>query len=94
MKAELIYRSREDFEDGAILEIVIWRLPSPVYGCSHPFKYRLYYGRDGRREIGYDNERPKGDHRHVGAVEQGYTFESLQKLIQDFRDEVRKRRQP
>lgn len=94
MKAELIYRSREDFEDGAILEIVIWRLPSPVYGCNHPFKYRLYYGRDGRREIGYDNERPKGDHSHVGAVEQGYTFESLEKLIRDFRDEVRKRRQP
>ncbi len=93
MLAELIYRAREAFEDGAILEIVIWRLPAPVPGCSHPFKYRLYYGRGGRREIGFDNERPKGDHRHVGDREVGYTFEGLEKLINDFMDEVRKRRQ-
>jgi len=27
MKAQLIYRHRVDFDDGAILEIVVWRLP-------------------------------------------------------------------
>ena len=93
MRAELIYRTREEFEDGAILEIVIWRVPTPVPGCSHSFKCRLYYGRGGRREIGFDNERPKGDHRHVDDRELGYTFQGLEKLIQDFLDTVRKRRQ-
>ena len=93
MAAEVIYRTREDFDDGAILEIVIWRVPTPLPGCSHPFKYRLFYGRDGRRKIGFDNERPKVDHRHVGDREICYTFEGLEKLIGDFMDEVRKRRQ-
>ena len=30
MKAELLQRDRMDFDDGAILEMVIWRVPTPV----------------------------------------------------------------
>lgn len=92
MKATLIYRHRVDFEDGEILEIVVWKLPKPVDGCTHPFKYRLFYGRPGERLVGYDNERPKGDHRHQGAREQAYRFESPEKLIDDFLHEVEERR--
>jgi hypothetical protein len=33
--------------------------------CGHPFKYRLVLIVEGRRAIGFDNERGKGDHRHV-----------------------------
>ncbi|HEY5364095.1 MAG TPA: DUF6516 family protein, partial [Aestuariivirga sp.] len=44
----------------AILEMVIWLLPIPVPGCSHHYKYSLYYGKVGRCLVGYDNERPKG----------------------------------
>ena len=92
MQATLIYRHRVDFDDGAILEIIVWHLPKPIEGCSHPFKYRLYYGHPGRRMIGYDNERPKGDHRHCGDIEEAYTFESPEKLIDDFLHEVEDRR--
>ena len=92
MKATLIYRHRVDFDDGAILEIVVWRLPKPVEGCCHLFKYRLYYGHSGQRVIGYDNERPKGDHRHRGDLEEAYAFESPGKLIDDFLSEVEDRR--
>lgn len=92
MGAPLIYRHRVDFDDGAILEIVVWRLPTPVAGCSHPFKYRLFYGRPGQREIGYDNERQKGDHRHHNDIEEAYAFESPEKLIDDFLAEVTDRR--
>lgn len=91
-RATLIFRQRVDFDDGAILEIVVWRLPKPVTGCVHPFKYRLYYGRAGVREIGYDNERPKGDHRHVGGNEKSYAFESPENLIDDFLADVGNRR--
>lgn len=73
---------------------MIWRVPTPLPGCSHLFKYRLFYGRDGRWEIGFDNERPKRGHRHAGDREIGYNFEGREKLIGDFMDEVRKRRQP
>jgi hypothetical protein len=92
MKATLVYRHRIGFDDGSILEIVVWRLPKPVEGCSHPFKYRLFYGHPGRRMIGYDNERPKGDHRHRDDIEEAYVFESPEKLIDDFLHEVDDRR--
>lgn len=92
MKATLIYRHRVDFEDGELLEIVVWRLAEPVEGCTHPFKYRLFYGRPGERLLGYDNERPKGDHRHLGKREQAYRFVSPEKLIDDFLREVEDRR--
>jgi hypothetical protein len=92
MKATLVYRHRVDFDDGAILEIVVWRLAKPVDGCGHLFKYRLFYGRSGERLIGYDNERPKGDHRHDGDLEEAYSFESPEKLIDDFLREVEEMR--
>lgn len=86
--AILLYRQRLDFDDGGILEIVVWRLPVPVAGCSHPFKYRLFYGYPGQRLVGYDNERPKGDHRHWSGKEAHYAFESPEKLIDDFLRDV------
>jgi len=32
-------------------------------------KYSLFYGRSGVREVGYDNECGKGDHRHFKGGE-------------------------
>jgi hypothetical protein len=88
VKADLLQRERFDFEDGAILEMVIWQVPEPVEGCQHPYKYRLFYGRAGRRWVGYDNERPKGDHRHVGKREESYVFTDVETLIRDFLADV------
>jgi hypothetical protein len=34
----------------------------------------LFYGRPGLREVGNDNERGKGDHRHFQGTETPYTF--------------------
>jgi hypothetical protein len=42
----------------------------PAPPGSHSFKYRLFYGVPGQRLIGYDNERGKGDHRHVDDREE------------------------
>jgi Family of unknown function (DUF6516) len=88
VKADLLQRERFDFDDGAILEMVIWRVPTPVAGCRHPYKYRLFYGRAGKRWVSYDNERPKGDHRHVGNREQSYVFTDVETLIRDFLADV------
>ncbi|MFN3461076.1 MAG: DUF6516 family protein [Oceanibaculum sp.] len=88
MAAELVIRERVIFEDGAILEIKVWRLPAPVPASSHELKYSLFYGRPGERLIGYDNERGKGDHRHYGAREEAYRFVSIEKLLADFRADV------
>jgi hypothetical protein len=92
MKAVLLLRSKEVLADGSILEMVLWRLPQPVAGSRHLYKYRLYYGRAGVRIAGYDNERPKGDHRHLDGKESPYLFTSVDQLVSDFLAEVRARR--
>jgi hypothetical protein len=94
MKARLLLASKDVLSDGAIVEMVIWEVPRPVPGSSHRYKYRLYYGRNGRRIVAYDNERNKGDHRHIDGVEQPYAFTTLDALLADFRLEVRARRKP
>jgi hypothetical protein len=88
MKAELLYEQRVDFEDGAILEIVLWHVPSSVPPSAHRLKYSLFYGRPGFREVGYDNERGKGDHRHFQGTEAAYPFTSVERLIADFWSDV------
>lgn len=70
---------------GRIIEVVIWHLSEPLPGSSHPYKYRLYYGNpDGDCIVRYDNERGKGDHRHLANTEEPYLFSTLHKLIEDF----------
>lgn len=92
MKAELLQRRKSVLSDGAILELVIWRVSEPVEGSVHLYKYRLFYGREGRRIVGFDNERLKGDHRHLDGVETPYTFSTVEDLVRDFLTEVEKRR--
>jgi hypothetical protein len=74
--------------DGSVVEIVVWQVPEPVHPSTHSYKYRLYYGKDGLCRVRYDNERGKGDHKHVGEVEEDYSFQSLEKLLADFRHDV------
>ena len=88
MSAELLFRQRIDYDDGAIAELVIWRVPSPVPPSAHGLKYSLFYGRPGVREVGYDNERGKGDHRHVKGAETSYEFTSAEQLMVDFWSDV------
>ena len=88
MKAELITRFRDIAEDGTGLEMVVWRVPDPVPPSEHRFKYRLVYVVAGRRVVGFDNERGKGDHKHVGDEERPYAFAGVDRLIDDFIQEV------
>jgi len=90
--AELIFEDKQVLEDGSIIEMRIWRVPLPVPPSAHSFKYSLFYGRPGELTVLFDNERGKGDHRHIGAVEGAYRFESPEKLIEDFKAAVREAR--
>jgi len=92
-EAILILRRKARYDDGAIREMVIWELPEPVLGSLHSYKYRFFYGKDGKRIVGYDNERGKGDHKHINGVEFPYTFAGIRQLISDFRDDIQQVRQ-
>lgn len=71
-----------------IQEMIIWEVPTPVEGSNHYYKYRLFYGLPGKRIVGYDNERPKDDHRHYELLEEDYTFSTVEQLITDFLTDV------
>lgn len=76
------------FKDRTILQMRVLRAPVPVVGSWSPFKYALLFGRSGERIVLYDNERGKGDHRHLGGREEPYVFISLDRLIDDFNADV------
>jgi len=92
MKAELLMDKKVVDPDGAITEMVAWKVPTPVPPTTHGFKYRLVYVRNGKRIVGFDNERGKGDHMHLGGLQCPYGFTSVAQLIEDFIAEVEKRK--
>lgn len=88
MNARLIYRIREAYGNG-VIEAVIWEVPEPVHPSEHLVKYRLAYVVDGKRVVGYDNERGKGDHRHVRNAEYRYRFRDVTTLLDDFLKDIK-----
>ncbi len=92
MKVRAVVRRKEVRTDGSIVEIVIWQLAEALAPCEHRYKYRLAYVEHGRCVVRYDNERGKGDHRHIDGVENGYRFVSLAQLLADFRNDVENRK--
>lgn len=90
--ARLILDEKKIYRDGAILQMRLWAVPSPVRGSTHGMKYSLFYGRPGVRIVAYDNEAGKGDHVHRDGVETAYVFVSVERLVADFLAEVAARR--
>ena len=58
--------------------------------CVVPFrfKYRLALVADSVCVLRYDNEAGKGDHRHIGRVEELYKFVDPETLLVDFWNDV------
>ena len=83
-KATLVLNRKETFDDGTIVQIVVWTLPVPLKGSLHRYKYRLYFGKDGNCLVRYDNEHGKGDHRHVVGREEPYRFKEVETLLDNF----------
>jgi hypothetical protein len=88
MKAELLIRERVVYPDGCVAEMVVWRVPRPIAPSTHGFKYRFAYVVAGKRVLGYDNERGKGDHRHFRGRESPFVFASIDEVLAQFVAEV------
>ena len=89
MKAVLLVHTKEVRDDGSIVEVVVWELAQPLPPSVHRYKYRLFYGSPGVDRVRYDNERGKGDHRHVGGRESPYLFSSIARLLDDFERDIK-----
>jgi Family of unknown function (DUF6516) len=90
MNAQLIESRKLTLDDGATIQIRVWRLPGATAERPHGLKYSLFYGRPGERIIGYDNEAGKGDHRHYRGRQENYRFTTYEQLIRDFSRDVKK----
>jgi hypothetical protein len=88
MKAEELFRRRIVYSESSFAELILWRVPKPLAGSNHSFKYRLAYIVNGECALRFDNEAGKGDHRHFGDEEDRYAFSSPEKLIADFQREI------
>lgn len=87
MKATLIRHDRFNDVFGNIVEMKIWAVPVTEH-TPYGVKYSLVYVVDGERAIGYDNERGKGDHKHIDGKEKPYQFTDVDILIEDFANDV------
>ncbi|MFM0197796.1 DUF6516 family protein [Paraburkholderia strydomiana] len=67
---------------------LVWRVPQAVPGSTHLYKYSAAYIARGVCVIRYDNERGKGDHKHIGDTEMPYVFTSPEQLLADFWSDV------
>lgn len=88
MKAVQLVSARITYSEAAFAELVLWRLPKPVRGSAHGYKYRLVYVVRGECVLRYDNETGKGDHRHAGGAESTYAFTTPERLIADFQRDI------
>ena len=84
MKATLLLKEHHAVNEQAFAELLVWKVPEPLRGSAHLFKYSLAYIVAGECVLRYDNERGKGDHRHIGDVETSYFFSTPAQLLVDF----------
>lgn len=84
MDARKLFHHKESRGD-VIIEMVIWQLPEVSAERPHGLKYRFFCGTGDGCLVRYDNETGKGDHRHYGDREEAYDFQSIERLVEDFR---------
>jgi hypothetical protein len=88
-KAALVIDEKISRNDGSIIQIVVWELPIPLRNSRHRYKYRLYFGKNGKCIVRFDNEQGKGDHKHINDIESPYPFIDIPGLMRDFGQAIR-----
>ena len=86
-KARLVIHDKGTDELGNTVETKMWQVPVSEH-APHGYKYSLVYIVNNQRVVGYDNERGKGDHRHLEGLETAYVFTGLRQLVADFRRDM------
>ena len=88
MNAQLMLKDRRVVSEDTFVDMVVWRLPFPLPGSRHRFKYRLALVVNDRCALRYDNEQGKGDHKHIGDYEMPFVFTTIQDLLNNFWHDV------
>jgi Family of unknown function (DUF6516) len=90
-RATPIRREKVIDEQGNIVELAIWKVPSTRQNVAG-IRYRLAFVRrgEGVPAVLYDWHLPKGHHRHVEGIEVPYHFVDVDQLLTDFTADVRR----
>ena len=88
MQAALLMDERRVLAEDSFVEMTIWKLPRPLPGSPHSYKYRLACVVNEVCVLRYDNEAGKGDHKHLREREVPYVFTTLDQMVDDFLADV------
>ena len=84
-----LYRRFKRYLNGTdYIRVVIWEVDPAVLGSEHNFKYSMAYVASGVCVMRYDNERGKGDHKHLSDQEVNIDFVTIEQLLDDFISEA------
>ncbi|EBQ7750660.1 hypothetical protein AB6Q20_002165 [Salmonella enterica] len=88
MPAIELMNLRIQIDDNAFASIRILEVDPTILGSNHTYKYSLAYIVNGECVMRYDNERGKGDHKHIGANEYPVEFTTIENLIASFQEDI------
>lgn len=88
MPAVELMNTKIQIADNAFATIRILQVDPAILGSNHQYKYSLAYVVDGLCMMRYDNERGKGDHKHIGEREYPTAFSTIENLIASFRADI------
>lgn len=88
MPAVELMNRRIQIADNAFASIRILEVEPPISGSQHQYKYSLAYIVDGECVMRYDNERGKGDHKHIHHREYPVIFTTIENLIVSFQADI------
>ncbi|EMO1603960.1 hypothetical protein WCX44_004769 [Salmonella enterica] len=88
MPAIELMNLRIQVDDNAFASIRILEVDPAILGSNHTYKYSLAYVVNGECVMRYDNERGKGDHKHIGANEYPVEFTTIENLIASFQEDI------
>ncbi|EHI3195839.1 hypothetical protein J9Z47_003559 [Salmonella enterica] len=88
MPAIELMNTRIQIDDDAFAVIRILQVSPPIKGSQHNYKYSLAYIVNEVCVMRYDNERGKGDHKHIGGIESHVIFTTIENLIASFQADI------
>lgn len=90
MTAQRVLSSRQRRTGTLFNEVVVWRWPRPLRDGRPLCKNRLVLAPNGPCPLLYDNERSKGDHKHMDHQAHPSPFVTLPRLLTDFDRDIRR----
>jgi hypothetical protein len=75
------YKDRVVLSDNLFIEMDIKKM-------GDEYKFSVVLIKDNKRVFGFDNHESKLPHKHIGSKVYDYDFKGIDKLIQDFYEEL------